>query len=94
MKKIILVVLLALSLQADATCGYWVDVYDKEFKLLVYAIDREDFSRAVRVGNSTLTYAEHVSVSCSHIDKNATKAIDDFREALKSSIKQWKINGY
>jgi len=82
MKKIILVVLLALSLEADAVCDFWADKYRSSFKLLVYSADRGDREDALHFAKQTLTHIEHVGAECEGVDEGVEK----LRKTLKKKI--------
>ena len=87
MKKIILVVLLALSVQgADTVCEFYNEKYQASQKLLEFSFADNDASGVVRHAKNALEYVNQVGANCKGIEAevNATRA------SLKVVIEKFK----
>jgi len=86
MKKILLVVLLALSLEADVACDFWAEKYKSSFKMLMYAADRKDWEEAANYAEDSLEYIEHVGAECEGVEE----AVEGMRSVLKKKIIEFR----
>ena len=83
MRKILLVVLLALSLNADGSCDFWISKYLTSNKLLIYATDNKDWKKVNAEAKRSLNYIEHVGANC----EDMGETVERQRVLLKKGIK-------
>jgi len=90
MKKIILVIAVAISLSGD---DYMCDIYTEKWKksnnLAVMAIEDTRNRRAIEYLNDTLEFVATASVECGYSDETK-KSMNSFRKSLRDKIKEVK----
>jgi len=95
MKKIILVVLLALSLQSsNVLCVDYTEKYRSSNQMSFYSFQDGDLRQATRWAKKSLRHINRVGSECltgnEKNDKEFLVAIDKARAAIKARIKEWE----
>jgi len=85
MKKVILVVLLALNVYGnEALCNYFVEKYSASNKMLYFAVDNGNYKDIAKYAKKSLSHLERASSECNN--KSSEAAVQKSREQLKAII--------